>query len=156
MIFIRDKHHCVRLWYVHLLLVVRTCSVIVSLAVSQGLKAMDFDGSGVSSDNETSSTESDTEAKQSLFLIYLNLFGLPLGVLLVVVPALTVIIIVLKNRKLKRESSKIFYVNLLITYVISTLMRWVFTSTIVITYLLGNNLNCKVAIVPVNASIFAT
>ena len=133
-----------------------TCSVIMSLAVSRGLKAMDFEGSGVSSDNETSSAESDTEAKESLFLIYLNLFGLPLGVLLVVVPALTVIIIVLKNRKLRRESSKIFYVNLLITEVVSTLMRWVFTSTIVITYLLGSNMNCKVAIVPVNASIFAT
>ena len=38
----------------------------------------------VSSDNETnSSNKSDTEAKSHPFLIYLNLFGFPLGVLLV-------------------------------------------------------------------------
>ena len=57
---------------------------------------MDVNGSIASGDNETSSIESDieldTESRPSSFLIYLNLFGLPLGVLLVVVPALTVII----------------------------------------------------------------
>ena len=117
---------------------------------------MDINESDVSSGNETSSTEFDTEAKPSLFLIYLNLFGLPSGVLLVVVPALTVIIIILKNRKLRRESSKIFYVNLLVTDVAATLMRWVFSSTIIILYLLGDDVNCKVAMVPVYTSVFAT
>ena len=76
-------------------------------------------------DSGTDSTESDTEARANPVLVYLSLFGLPLGVLLVVVPALTVIIIVLKNRKLRRESSKIFYVNFLVTDVLTTLSRWI-------------------------------
>ena len=81
--------------------------------------------SDLSGDSETDSTESDTEARANPVLVYLSLFGLPLGVLLVVVPALTVIIIVLKNRKLRRESSKIFYVNFLVTDVLTTLSRWI-------------------------------
>ena len=86
---------------------------------------MDLDVSfnNVSSSNETNSIdiESDTEAKRHSFLIYLSLFGLPFGVFLVIVPALVVIIIVLKNRKLRAESSKIFYVNLLISDIVTTL-----------------------------------
>ena len=113
---------------------------------------MDFN---VSSNKETNSIEA--EAKSHPFLTYLTLFGLPLGVLLVVVPALTVIIIVLKNRKLRRESSKIFYVNLLITDVVATLIRWVISSTIIICYLLDvPNVNCDVAVVSHIASLFST
>ena len=55
-------------------------------------------------------TESDTEATthdHALVTTYLILFGLPFGVLLVVVPALTVIIIILKNRKLREKNSNI-------------------------------------------------
>ena len=63
----------------------------------------------ISSNNETiSSNKSDTEAKSYLFLIYLNLFGLPLGVLLVVVPALAVSIIILKNKKLRKKRTTSF------------------------------------------------
>ena len=65
---------------------------------------MDFNVSIASGDNETSNIESDAEAKPNTFLMYLNLFGLPLGVLMVVISALTVIIIVLKNRKLSRKT----------------------------------------------------
>ena len=45
--------------------------------------------SNVSSYSETDSTESDTDTRLHQFLIYVNLFGLPLGVLLVIFPALT-------------------------------------------------------------------
>ena len=86
---------------------------------------MDLDVSfgNVSSSNEINSTdvESDTETKLHSFLIYLSLFGLPFGVLLVIISALVVIIVVLKNRKLKAESSKIFYVNRLVSDVVTTL-----------------------------------
>ena len=112
----------------------------------------------ISSNNETiSSNKSDTEAKSYLFLIYLNLFGLPLGVLLVVVPALAVIIIILKNRKLRKRKNNIFYVNLLITDVVAILIRWIVSSTIAICYLLDlPNVNCNVVTVPVIASMLAT
>ena len=110
----------------------------------------------VSSNNETSSADSDTEANPNSVLVYLSLFGLPLGVLLVVVPALTVIIIVLKNRKVRRESSKIFYVNLLITDVVTALSQWIISSAIVIRYLFDvPNVNCTVVTVPLMASVFA-
>ena len=113
--------------------------------------------SNVSSNNETNRTESDTEANPHPFLIYLNLFGLPLGVLLVVVPALTVIIIILKNRRLREKSNNIFYVNLLIADVVTALLQWIITTTIIVCYLLDvPNVNCKVAVVPLSASIFAT
>ena len=73
-----------------------------------------------------------------------------------VVPALTVIIIVLKNRKVRRESSKIFYVNLLITDVVTTLSQWIISSAIVIRYLLDVfNVNCTIVTVPLIASMFA-
>ena len=112
----------------------------------------------VSSDNETnSSNESDTEAKSHPFLIYLNLYGFPLGVLLVVVPALTVIIIILKNRKLREENKNIFYVNLLITNVVAILIRWIVSITIIICHLLDvPNVNCNVVTVPLIASMLAT
>ena len=120
---------------------------------------MDFNVifSNVSSNSETNSTECDTETKSHPFLTHLVLLCLPLGVLLVIVPALTVIIIVLKNRKLRRESSKIFYVNLLITDVMATLIRWIISSTIIICYLLDvPNVNCNIVTMPLIGSMFAT
>ena len=122
---------------------------------------MDLDVSfgNVSISNEINSTdiESDTEAKPHSFLIYLSLFGLPFGVLLVVVPALVVIIIVLKNRKLRAESSKIFYVNLLVSDIVTTLTRCIISSTIIIRYLLDvPNVNCRVVSMPLIGSQFAT
>lgn len=66
----------------------------------------------MSSDIKTSSTVSYTEAKPDPFLIYvasyLILYDLPLGVLLVVVPALAVTVI-LNSRKL-REINAMSYV----------------------------------------------
>ena len=112
--------------------------------------------SNVFGDNETNSTESDTDGKPHTFMTYFILFGLPLGVFLVVVPAMAVIIIILKNRKL-REKSNIFYINLLITDVVATVIRWVFTSTIIICYLFDIPIvKCNVAVVPVLVSLFAT
>ena len=101
--------------------------------------------------------ESDTEAKPHSFLIYLSLFGLPFGVFLVIVPALVVIIIVLKNRKLRVESSKIFYVNLLVSDIVTTLIRCIISSFIIIRYLLDiPNVKCRVVSVPLIGSQFAT
>ena len=110
-----------------------------------------------SSDNETSSTESDTEAKPNSFLMYLNLFGLSFGVLLVVVSALAVVIIILKNKQLRKESGKIFYANVLIADVIIVLTRWIICSTIIICYLLDvPNVKCSIVTVALIGSQFAT
>ena len=74
-----------------------------------------------------------------------------------VVPALVVIIIVLKNRKLRAESSEIFYVNLLVSDVVTTLTRCIISSTIIIRYLLDvPNVNCRVVSMPLIGSQFAT
>ena len=118
---------------------------------------MDLDVSfiNVSSSNETNSTdvESDTEATPHSFLIYLSLFGLPFGVFLVIVPALVVIIVILKIRKLRAESSKIFYVNLLIIDVVTTSTRCIISSLIIIRYLLDvPNVNCRAVSVPLIGS----
>ena len=111
----------------------------------------------MSKGNDTGGIESDTEAKPNSFLMYLSLFGLLLCVLLVTVPALVVIIIILKNRKLREKSNNIFYVNVLITDVISILVRWIISSTIVINYLLGvPNVNCTMIMLSHNASLFTT
>ena len=113
--------------------------------------------SNVSRDNDTDGIESDTDTKPNSFLMYLSLFGLPLCVLLVTVPALVVIIIILKNRKLREKSNNIFYVNVLITDVISILVRWIISSTIVICHLLGvPNVNCNMIMVSHSTSLFAT
>ena len=120
---------------------------------------MELDGtffSNMSRDNDTNGIGSETEAKPNSFLMYLSLFGLSLGVLLVAVPALVVIVIILKNRKPREKSYYIFYVNVLITDVISILVRWIISSTIVICYLLGvPNVNCNVIQVSHSTSLFA-
>ena len=111
----------------------------------------------VSRDNDTDDFESDVEAKLNSFLMYLSLFGWLLGVLMVAVPALVVVIIILKNRKLREKSNNIFYANLLITDVVTTIVRWIICSIIVICYLLGVPIvNCNVLIVPLISALFAT
>ena len=112
----------------------------------QLLTIMESNNTLLSISNGTRIIESDTEATtHPLATAYLILFGLPLGVLLVVVPALTVIIIVLKNRRLREKNINIFYVNLLIADVLTVLVRWIVTSTIIICYLLDlPNVNCNV------------
>ena len=57
-----------------------------------------------SGNNETKIAEATTHPLVTLLI----LFGLPFGVLFVVVPSLTVIIIILKNRKLKEIYNNIF------------------------------------------------
>ena len=96
--------------------------------------------------NGTRITESDTEATtHPLVTTYLILFALPFGVLLVVVPVLTVIIIILKNRKLREKNSNIFYVNLLIADMLTMLVHWIIASIIIVCYLLDlPNVNCDV------------
>ena len=64
--------------------------------------------SNVFGDNEANSTESNTDGKPHTFMTYFILFGLPLRVLLVVVPAMAVIIIILKNRKLREKVTTSF------------------------------------------------
>ena len=107
--------------------------------------------------NETNITESDTKATTHPFLTYLILFGFPLAVVLVVVPALVVIITILKNRKLREKNNNIFYANLLIADVMTILLRWIVTSIIIIFHLLDiPNVNCNVVYVPLSVSVFSS
>ena len=110
-----------------------------------------------SSSNETRITESGTEAMSVThpLVTLVILFRLPLGVLLVVVPSLAVIIIILKNRKLREKNSNVFYVNLLIADVLTILVQWIVTSTIIICYLFDlPNVNCNIVLIPLYTSTF--
>ena len=110
-----------------------------------------------SSSNETSVSKVGTETGVYPLTSYLTLFLISLGATFVLVPTLAIIIIVLKNRKLKEKNSNIFYVNLLVADVLATLSRWVLTSAIVISYLLDLHIvNCNVAFFLLYSSLFAT
>ena len=99
--------------------------------------------------NETNITGYDIEATTHPLVSYLILFGLPLGVLLVVTPAMAVIVIIMKNRKLRKKNSNVFYVNLLIADVFAILVHWIVTSVIIICYLLDlPNVNCNIVFMP--------
>ena len=113
--------------------------------------------SNESSSNETSISEVDTEAGVLPLVSYLTLFLISFGAIFVLVPTLAVIIIVLKNRKLKEKNNNIFYVNLLVADVLATLSRWLLTSAIIISYLLNLPIvNCNVAFFLLYSSLFAS
>ena len=113
--------------------------------------------SNKSSSNETSISKVDIEAGVHPLVSYLTLFLVSLGAIFVLIPTLAVIIIVLKNRKLKEKNNNIFYVNLLVADVLATLSRWLLTSAIIISYLLNLPIvNCNVAFFPLYSSLFAT
>ena len=113
--------------------------------------------SNESSSNETSISKVDIEAGVHPLVSYLTLFLVSLGAIFVLVPTLAVIIIVLKNRKLKEKNNNIFYVNLLIADVLGTLSRWLLTSAIIISYLLNLPIvNCNVAFFLLYSSLFAS
>ena len=112
---------------------------------------MELNVSDGSSGNGTSITEVDTVGATHPAASYLILFGLTVLVILAVVPALAVIIIVLKDRKLKEKNNNVFYVNLLIADVLSSLALWIITAAIIISYVLGLlNVNCNIAFLPHN------
>ena len=116
---------------------------------------MELNLSNETSSNETRIIETDAEATTHPLVSLMILFVLPFGVLLVVVPSLTVIIIILKNRKLKEIHNNIFYVNLLIADVLTILARWIITTTIIICYLLDlPNINCNIALMPLYTTLF--
>ena len=74
-----------------------------------------------------------------------------------VVPSLAVIIIILKNGKLREKNNSVFYVNLLIANVVITLVRWTITSTIIICYLLDlPNVNCNIMLMPAYTSFYGS
>ena len=127
------------------------------MRIATDLVAMELNDtlfSNHSSSNETRITESDVEAATHPLV---TLFGLPLGVLLVAVPSLAVIIIILKNRKLREKNNNVFYVNLLISDVLFMLVLWIVTSTVIICHLLNlPNVNCNIAVMPLYASLFGT
>ena len=128
--------------------------------IQAGLVAMELNDtlfSNESSSNETRITESDIEAATHPLVTLVILFGLPLGVLLVAVPALAVIIIILKNRKLREKNNNVFYVNLLIADTLVLLVLWIFTSIIITCYLLGlPNVNCNIAVIPLYTFLFGS
>ena len=118
---------------------------------------MELNLSNKTSSNETRIAESDIEAMTHPLVTLMILFGLPFGVLLVVVPSLTVIIIILKNRKLKERYNNIFYVNLLIGDVLAALIRWIITSIIIICYFLDlPNINCNIVSMPHYTALFGS
>ena len=83
-------------------------------------------------------------------MTYLILLGVSLGVLLVVIPSLAVIIVILKNGKLREKNNNIFYVNLLIADVLTVLVRLIIT----IDYLGLPIVNCNVLFMLMYSSFY--
>ena len=107
-----------------------------------------------SSGRVANSSELDIETTVHPLVTYLIV---SIVTLLVVIPALTIIIIVLKNRKLRDNNSNVLYVNLLITDMMAALIRWIVTSLIMICYLLDvPNVNCNIVRVPIITSTLGT
>ena len=112
--------------------------------------------SNESSSNEISITRLGAEIATRSIIAYLILLILSLGALLVTIPTLTLIAVVLKNRKLRRKRNNVFYLNLLVADVLAALLRWIITCAVVIGYLLdASDVNCSAAFLPIHASYFA-
>ena len=108
--------------------------------------------------NESISTENDSNGPVPLYLTYLQIFMQPILTPLVTIPAVMVIRIILKNAMLKTRNN-IFLVNLLIADVCFALFRWLFNTTLTISYLLGFNIttiNCTIYLVPMFGLLMAT
>ena len=119
---------------------------------------MELNVSTESSGNGTNVTEADIVVANHPAVSYLILFGLTVLVILAVVPALAVIIIVLKDRKLREKNNNVFYVNLLIADVIASLTNWMILCSNIISNLLDlsnvNHHNIYIAYIPRNTSVF--
>ena len=108
--------------------------------------------------NESSSNEISigSEVATRSIIAYLILLILSLGALLVTIPTLTLIAVVLKNRKLRSKRNNVFYLNLLVADVLAAWLRWIITCAVVIGYLLdASDVNCSAAFLPMHASYFA-
>ena len=91
-----------------------------------------------------------------LYLTYIKLFGLTVGVPLVTIPALIVIAIIVKNRQ-QRNTNNIFFVNLLIADIGFSLIYWSIESTMIILYLFDfPNLNCGIVHMLIRISVLAS
>ena len=91
-----------------------------------------------------------------LYLTYIKLFGLTVGVPLVTIPALIVIAIIVKNRQ-QRNIRNIFFVNFLIADIVFALIHWSIGSTMIIPYLFDfPNLNCTIAHMLIRISVLAS
>ena len=84
---------------------------------------MELNVSNETSSHDANIFESKPDETVPPLVTLVILFGLPLGVLLVAVPSLAVIIVILKNRKLREKNNNVFYVNLLIADVLTILVR---------------------------------
>jgi len=108
--------------------------------------------------NKSISTRDDSnEATISLYLTYLRLLILLIETPSVIIPAVMVIVIIVKNAAL-RTVNNIFLVNILIADVCVVLYQFVIKSVLMIIYLLAFiiDLNCNIANVPTVTLIVAT
>ena len=107
--------------------------------------------------NESTCTGNDSNGPVPLYLTYFQLFIQSTLTPLVIIPAVMVIRIILKNAVLKTRNN-IFLINLLIADVCTVLFRWLFNTTLMIPYLLGFNItiNCTIYLVPMMSLLIAT
>ena len=103
------------------------------------------------------SSPAETTAEVPEYLTYLMLFILSVGILLVIIPALTVIIIVVKNKKLK-TNKKFFLTNLLVADMGVVIVQWCTNGLLMVLYLLGLTIeaNCTVLLIPAIALVIAS
>lgn len=94
-----------------------------------------------------------------LYLTYLKLLGLTLGVPLVTIPALMVITIIVKirNQININNINNIFFANLLVADIGFALIHWSVGGTMIILYLCDlPNLDCKIAHMLIRVSVLAS
>ena len=93
-----------------------------------------------------------------LYLTYLKLFGLTLGVPLVTIPAMIMIAIMVKSRKHRDVNNRnnIFFANLLIADIGFAVIQWGISGTMISLYLFDvPNFNCSISHLVICISVIA-
>ena len=103
-----------------------------------------FSGSG-SADNVVDQTTTVLPE----YLSYLMLFVVLMSIPVVIIPALSAIVIIVKNKKLQTNNN-IFLINLLLTDVGIAVVIWCTKGLLILLYLLGVNgdIDCRIILIP--------
>ena len=102
-----------------------------------------FSGSG-----STDELVEQTTVAASEYLYYVKICMLLFGIPVVIVPALSAIAIIVKDRKLQTNNN-IFLINLLLTDVALAVVLLCFTVLGKVLYLLDVNMDCRILVIPI-------
>ena len=107
------------------------------------MNATIFSGSG-----STDELVEHTTVAAPEYLYYINICMLLFGIPVVIVPALSAIVIIVKDRKLQTNNN-IFLINLLLTDVALAAVLLCFTVLGKVLYVLDVNMDCRILVIPI-------